>query len=85
MSESKVKLFGIYDIVSNVDTTIKLTRGIFPNGKAFFEFHQLTGNYVTVEEFDKAIDKEHHIKNYFCVYPDDAKNIHTAFFEILTE
>lgn len=82
------ELVQVHDIISDVSTTVLISKGKFPRDQEhpeYVEIHQIEGAYDTVEEFEKEADKkDKELCNYIIVSPEDAKLLFRAFASVLS-
>jgi len=86
MTVEKEDLVHVYDTISLKDTTIKITRGRFPNNAIhpeYVEIHQLEGKFSDLTEFDQHADSDMEIRNYMCMSPEDAVELYRTLRLIL--
>ena len=65
-----MKLLHLVDVVSGVDTTVKVEKIRLPTGEFDLYIHQIEGNYESLNEFNEAWDRDHErnvLVNFICV------------------
>ncbi len=81
-----MRLLHLVDVVSGVDTTVKVERVVLPGGEVDLYIHQVEGRYESLPEFNEAWDREHErnvLVNFICLDILDGRKLVNALLEEL--
>lgn len=81
-----MRLLHLLDVVSNVETTVKVEKIKYPSGEVDVHIHQIEGMYRSVEEFNEAWDRDHDrnvLVNFICLDVLDGRKLVNALIEEL--
>ena len=79
-----MRLVHLVDLVSGVDTTVKVEKVTQPNGESELNIHQIEGRYPTLSEFDDAWDRDYQrnvLVNFISVSLVDGRKLVNALLE----
>lgn len=79
-----MRLVGVLDSVSGVETTVKVERVTYPDGETDVNIHQIEGLYDSEEEFEAAWDRDPEkdaLVNFISVSLVDARKLVNALLE----
>jgi hypothetical protein len=79
-----LRLLYLVDSVSGVETTVKVEKVAYQSGQVDVHIHQIEGVYGSVEEFNRAWDRDYQrnvLVNFFCVGLVDGRKLVNALIE----
>jgi hypothetical protein len=79
-----LRLLHLVDVVSGVETTVKVEKVTQSCGEGELNIHQIEGNYLTLDDFDKAWDRDYQrnvLVNFISVSLLDGRKLINALLE----